>query len=132
MSDFIAHVQELFADLGPLSARRMFGGYGLYLDDVMVGVVMDDGLYLKADDATKAQFEAAGSAPFVYEAGAKRVTMSYWSAPEAALDSPQAMLPWARLALQAALRKPEAPSRATERRGKGAAAKKAPPPGSRP
>ncbi|MFD0740474.1 hypothetical protein ACFQZQ_14410 [Lysobacter koreensis] len=38
--------------------------------------------------------------------------MSYWSAPEAALDSPQAMLPWARLALQAALRKPVPASKA--------------------
>ncbi len=130
MSDFIAHLQELFGDLGSVSARRMFGGYGLYLDNVMIGVVMDAGLYLKADDATRAQFEAAGSAPFVYDGGGKRVTMSYWSAPESALDSPQAMLPWARLALQAALRKPAKRSRATERRGKASAAKKTPAPGS--
>lgn len=107
--DFITYLQDLFAPLGELSARRMFGGYGLYLDEVMIGVVMDDGLYLKADDVTQAQFEAAGSAPFIYDSGGKRVTMSYWSAPEAAMDSPQAMLPWARLALEAALRKMATP-----------------------
>ena len=130
MSDFIEYVQDLLAGLGPVSARRMFGGYGLYQDEVMIGVVMDDGLYLKADDETKAQFEAAGSAPFVYEGGGKRVTMSYWSVPEAALDSPQAMLPWARLALQAALRKSGAPASATSRPGTVDAPKKEPPPGS--
>ncbi|MFD0740475.1 TfoX/Sxy family protein [Lysobacter koreensis] len=63
--DFITYLQDLFAPLGELSARRMFGGYGLYLDAVMIGVVMDDGLYLKVDAATRAQFQAAGSAPFV-------------------------------------------------------------------
>ena len=130
MSDFIEYVQDLLAGLGPVSARRMFGGYGLYHDEVMIGLVMDDGLYLKADDASKAQFEAAGSAPFVYEGGGKRVTMSYWSVPEAALDSPQAMLPWARLALQAALRKSAAPASAARHPGQAAAAKKEPPPGS--
>lgn len=130
MSDFIAYVQELFADFGAVSARRMFGGYGLYRDGVMIGVVMDDGLYLKADEATKARFEAAGSTPFVYDSGGKRVTMSYWSPPEAAMDSPQAMLPWARLALEAALRKPGALRRAAKRLDKPAPVKKAPPPAS--
>lgn len=109
--DFITYLEDLFAPLGELSARRMFGGYGLYLDALMIGVVMDDGLYLKVDETTRAQFQAAGSAPFVYDSGDKRITMSYWSAPEAALDSPQAMLPWARLALQAALRKPTPPAK---------------------
>ena len=45
----------------------MFGGYGLYLDGLMIGVVIDDGLYLKADEPTRAHFEAAGCAPFVYD-----------------------------------------------------------------
>ena len=106
--DFIAHLQDLFAPMGELSARRMFGGQGVYLDGLMIGVVMDDGLYLKADAQSAAQFEAAGSAPFVYDSGGKRVTMSYWSAPETAMDSPQAMQPWARRAVEAALRKGQA------------------------
>lgn len=72
MSDFIAYVQELFADFGAVSARRMFGGYGLYREGVRIGVVMDDGLYLRADEANKARFETAGSAPFVYDSDGKR------------------------------------------------------------
>ena len=64
--DFIAYLQELFADFGEVSARAMFGGYGLYHDGVLIGVVMDDGLYLKVDAETQALFEAEGCAPFVY------------------------------------------------------------------
>lgn len=114
-NDFIAYLQDLFADFGAVSARAMFGGHGLYHDGVMFAVVIDDGLYLKADAQTQALFEAQGCAPFVYTHTAKPLTMSYWSAPEAAMDSPQAMLPWARLAWAAALRKPESRARRKSR-----------------
>ena len=105
--DFIDWLQELFADFGPVSARAMFGGHGLYHDGVMFAVAIDDGLYLKVDGHTQAAFEAQGCAPYVYMQTEKPLTMSYWSAPAAAMDSPQAMLPWARLAHEAALRKPK-------------------------
>ena len=59
----------------------------------------------------QALFEAEGCAPYVYTQTEQPLTMSYWSAPVAALDSPQAMLPWARLAYAAALRKPRGRTR---------------------
>jgi DNA transformation protein len=105
-NDFIAYLQELFADFGAVTVRAMFGGHGLYHDGVMFAVAFEDGLYLKVDNQTRALFEAEGCAPFVYAQTDKPLTMSYWSAPAAAMDSPQAMLPWARLAFEAALRKP--------------------------
>jgi DNA transformation protein len=48
------------------------------------------------------------------------VPMSYWSVPEAALDSAEAMQPWARLALEAAARAATAkPARGrTRKRGR--------------
>jgi DNA transformation protein len=104
--DFIAYLQELFADFGAVTSRAMFGGHGLYHDGVMFAVAFEEGLYLKVDSQTRALFEAEGCMPFVYTQTDKPLEMSYWSAPAAALDSPQAMLPWARLAFEAALRKP--------------------------
>ena len=106
--DFIDYLQELFAEFGGVTARAMFGGHGLYHDGVMFAVAIEDGLYLKVDSQTRALFEAEGCAPFVYTHTGKPLAMSYWSAPAAALDSPQAMLPWARLAFEAALRSPTA------------------------
>lgn len=102
---FLAHLHDLFAAFGPIATRAMFGGHGVYHDGAIIGIVIDEALYLKADDATRAAFAAAGSAAFVYEGQARPITMSYWSVPEAALESPQAMLPWARRAFEAALRK---------------------------
>lgn len=100
---FVGHCLELLAPLGRPRARRMFGGWGLYLDDVFVALVASDQLYLKVDARTQSAFEGAGCTPFVYHGQGKPVTMSYWTVPPEALDSPSLMTPWARLALQAAL-----------------------------
>jgi DNA transformation protein len=83
----------------------MFGGWGIYLDGLMFGLIAGDRLYLKVDAVSEPAWRAAGGAPFVYEAkGSKRVAMSYFSPPSDALDSPDQMQPWGRMALDAALR----------------------------
>ena len=105
---FIEFLRELLEPLGRVGMRRMFGGHGVYLDALFIAIVIDGRLYLKVDDETRGPFEAAGCAPFVYQGKDKPVEMSYWSAPEEALDSPEQMRPWARMAISAALRKPAA------------------------
>ena len=95
---------ELLAPLGRITARRMFGGTGLYADGLIVGLEVDGAIYLKTDDGTQSKFADAGCAPFVYEGKHKPITMRYWTVPDEALDSSEAMRPWAVLALEAARR----------------------------
>ncbi len=102
--DLVEHCLELLAPLGVVRARRMFGGHGFYVDDVFVALIAERRLFLKTDPLTRERFEGADCEPFVYGGQAKPVTMSYWTVPPQAMDSPQQMLPWARLALDAALR----------------------------
>ncbi len=104
LSEFVNHCLELLGSAGAARSRRMFGGHGIYVDDLFVGLIAFDRLYLKADASTRANFEAAGCKPFVYDGAGKSVTLSYFSAPEEAIESPRLMQPWARLALGAALR----------------------------
>jgi DNA transformation protein len=100
----VEHCLELLAPLGAARARRMFGGHGLYVDDLFIALIAFERLFLKTDAATRPAFEAAGCEPFVYEARGKPVAVSaYWSAPPEAMESPTSMSPWARLAMQAAL-----------------------------
>jgi DNA transformation protein and related proteins len=103
---FVDYCLELFRNVGPVSARRMFGGHGFYAGDVFFALVAADSLYLKVDDLTRADFTAAGSEPFVYDSKRRQqpVTMSYWSAPLDAMDDPAAMTPWAERAIAAARR----------------------------
>ncbi len=83
----------------------MFGGAGFYIGDHFVALLADDVLYLKADATAQPAFEAAGSQPFTYATRhGGRTVMAYWSAPEAAMESPAQMRPWAALALDSALR----------------------------
>ena len=108
---FVDYVLELFAPAGHASARRMFGGHGVYVDGRMCAIVFDGRLFLKVDAATRADFEGAGCAPFVYTGQQAPIEMSYWSVPEAALDSAEAMAPWLARARAAAGRKGKKPAR---------------------
>jgi DNA transformation protein len=105
MTGLLEHCLELLAAVGRPRSRRMFGGHGLYVDELFIALIAGDRLYLKADAETAARFEAAGSEAFCYEAKDKgRISLGYWSAPEEAMDSPEGMRPWAKLAIDAALR----------------------------
>jgi DNA transformation protein len=104
MSALVDHCLELLAPLGAVRARRMFGGHGLYLDDLFFALIALERLYLKVDDQTRGHFEAARCEPFVYAGKNKPITMGYWTVPADAMESPASMQPWARLAITAALR----------------------------
>ncbi|MBP7116707.1 MAG: TfoX/Sxy family protein, partial [Polaromonas sp.] len=60
-------------------------------------------LFLKASDETRTQYEAAGCQRFVYDMKGVPKSVNYYAAPDDAMESPDAMLPWARLALRCAL-----------------------------
>jgi DNA transformation protein len=94
--------------LGPIRARAMFGGWGLFLDDAMFGLIAGERLYFKVDAESQPRFAAAGAEAFTYLRQGKRIALSYWEAPlEASGGAPwttEALLPWAELGLEAAKR----------------------------
>jgi DNA transformation protein and related proteins len=98
---FVDHALDLLALLGPVQARPMFGGHGLYARGVMFGLLDDDELFLKTDAETRARFVEAGCRMWVYP---RLPETRYFRPPDDAHEDAEAMLPWARLALDAALR----------------------------
>ena len=102
--EFLEHLTDMLAPMGAVAARRMFGGAGLFREGLMFALIARDTLYLKVDDENRAAFEEAGMGPFTYEKKGKTSAMSYFEAPPDALDDPDALLPWARSAWEAALR----------------------------
>jgi DNA transformation protein len=103
-NEFTDYVVELMSGWATVSVRRMFGGYGLYREGLMFALVAEDELFFKTDMGNVTQFEQAGIRPFVYQNQARTVQMSYWSAPEASLESPDEMGNWCQSAYGAALR----------------------------
>lgn len=101
---FIAYLLEHLEPLGPVRARKMFGGYGLFLNDRMFGLVSKDAFYLKVDHRNRPDFEAAGSEPFSYERAGKPYSMSYFLVPPEVLEDTDTLCDWAKKAWEAALR----------------------------
>ena len=98
------NLQEVFVLFGPVQSRRMFGGYGIFHDGLMFGLVADEVLYLKADGNSSAEFEKRGLDQFEYEKKSKKIKMSYYMAPEEIYDDPEEARIWAGRAFDAALR----------------------------
>ena len=110
MSDALL-VQDLLercATLGtrdePVTARKMFGGHGLYAGRAMFAIVIDGVAFFKTDEENRADFESAGGQPFTYEHNGRTTVMSFWTLPESAWANPHRFLPWAASALHAARR----------------------------
>jgi len=104
-NEFVEHVVETMREFGAVTAKQMFGGWGLYQDGAFFAIIVGDALYLKVDDENRAEFEAAGLESFVYVTkDGDRIAMSYYQAPPEALESPAAMTDWARSGYAAALR----------------------------
>jgi DNA transformation protein len=142
-NDFAMYCCELLSGVGPCTAKRMFGGFGISTGGLTFALVADLGggeiLWLKADEGTRGLFEAQGCGRFTYEItrnGERAAhSLNYYSAPEEAMESPALMLPWARLAFDCALKaraaKPARKAKATVKTKaptKAKAKTKAPPP----
>ena len=106
-AEFSDYCCELLSGVGPCVARRMFGGWGISVDGMNIAVLADLGkgetLYLKVSDSSRDAFAREGCFAFQVEMRGKLMGMGYYSAPADAMESPALMLPWGRLALQAAL-----------------------------
>ena len=103
--EFLAFVQEALASIGEIRIRRMFGGAGVYADDLFFGIIDDDQLYLKVDAETQPLFEAEELALFTFAKKDGTVEkMRYFAAPEEVFEDDEVMQKWVGLALDAALR----------------------------
>src|SRR3546814_11396657 len=107
----VDHLIELLAPLGEPEAKRMFGVRGVYLDGLMVALVADGRVYLKADAENLPAFEAAGSLPFAFRSKQRTITSSSWPVPGEERASSQSLVPWLTGSLQASRRKARDPPR---------------------
>jgi DNA transformation protein len=116
-TDFIDYVTELLLPMGHIRCKRMFGGTGIYINDLFCAIVVADTLYFKGDALNEAEFRAEDCPQFTYLKEGVEFAMRYYQVPEQALDNSNEMLRWARLGLAAALRK-SAGTKSKERAGK--------------
>jgi DNA transformation protein len=123
-AQFLAYLLEQLEGVSGLRSRRMFGGIGLYADDVFFGLVDDDTLYFKTDDSNVAQFRERGMARFMPFPDRPETALGYHQVPVEVIEDPDTLVDWARrsvavaVAVRAAKRvhdKKKAPAKTTVR-----------------
>jgi DNA transformation protein len=99
-------VCDQLRDWAPVTARRLFGGWGIYNGPLMFGLIARDTIYFRVDGTNRPDYEIGGGAkPFVYEMpNGKAMEMAYFEVPAEILDDPEMLGQWAAKAQAAALR----------------------------
>lgn len=110
-SEYLNYIMECMASIRDLRVRGMFGGYGLYQNEIIFAIVVNDVLYLKSDAAIKREFSNRGLLPFTYTVGDGSVTMQYFAASPDIFEQPEVMQEWIQKALGAALRAKKPPNK---------------------
>jgi DNA transformation protein len=106
MSAFVDSLLDLLTPLGEVTARKMFGGYGIYKETLMFGLVSQNRFYIRTDEETKERFIDQGCDPFVFclDKAGNPVVSKYYEPPEMAFANAQRMKPWATMGWECALR----------------------------
>ena len=102
--EFVTYVVDMMHSIGPVHAKGMFGGHGIFLDGLMFALIADSTLYLKSDESIAQELNARGLEAFTYYKEGKAFTMSYHRAPDEVLEDPEEMYLWAKRAFAAALK----------------------------
>src|SRR5213082_2081905 len=102
-SEYLDYVHDQLSGLGGVSSRRMFGGAGLYCDEFFFALIDNDTLYLRVDDANRADFTTRGMGQFRPYADRPELSMSYYETPADVLEDPAQLVSWARRSVAAAM-----------------------------
>jgi DNA transformation protein and related proteins len=116
-SELLDHLVDQLMPLGEARGRPMFGGYGVYLDGLIIGLIALETFYLKVDDQNRPDFEAAGASPFSYDTknGVNTIT-AFWEVPADILDDSDRLRAWALKSLAVSRRASAKPTRSPKSR----------------
>jgi DNA transformation protein and related proteins len=103
VSGYLAYVLEQLEPVGRVRARGMFGGHGVYCDDLFFALIAHDMLHLKVDDSNRADFVARGKGPFLPFPEKPELVMQYYEVPADVVEDGEQLAVWARKAIAVAL-----------------------------
>jgi DNA transformation protein len=97
--DGLERIMADLTDLGEIASRPLFGGHGIYWNDVIFGIHFRGRLYFKVDEESKGEYLARRMGPF--RPNERQTLKSYYEVPPEILDDREALLSWAREAIRA-------------------------------
>jgi DNA transformation protein len=109
--DYLRWVLEQLAGAEGVSARRMFGAFGLYRNDVFFAILSGDTLFFKVSDASRADYETRGMARFRPYRDKPQLSMNYYEVPADVLEDADECVRWAMRAVAAGVAQKKPPKR---------------------
>jgi DNA transformation protein len=102
---YLTRISDALAPVGAIRIKAMFGGYGVYREDVIFGLIADEILYFKVGKENIEDYKSIGSEPFTYiKSEGKPYVMSYWKIPDSILNNPETLIDWAEKSIQISLK----------------------------
>ncbi|MET0988972.1 MAG: TfoX/Sxy family protein [Steroidobacteraceae bacterium] len=102
-SDFVTYVTTQLSRLGMVQTRPIFGGVGILVEHRLVGVILDDVLYLYTDEYSRPDYTAYGMGPLRPYPNAFDLTTDQYQCPDEIVRSPDKLQDWAQRALEASI-----------------------------
>jgi DNA transformation protein and related proteins len=102
-SDLASYVVEQLAFLGRISSRGIFGGVGIFLEERLLGIVMEDRLYLHTDKSNLDDYASRGMPQFKPYPNAFDLTTDHHQVPPDVVQDPEQLRAWSQRALTAAI-----------------------------
>jgi DNA transformation protein len=93
-------VVEQLGRILPVTARSMFGGVGIYAQELFFALIAEDRLYFKVDDKTRPGFERLGMEPF--RPFGEDNAMGYYEVPTDVVEDVTQLEAWTKKAINVA------------------------------
>lgn len=103
-NSYLEYVLERLGSVGIVTARKMFGGVGIYFETTFFALIDNDTLYFKVNGKNRREYEEEGMEPF-RPFGEDSYSMKYYSVPERVLEDDESLREWILKAVAAANRK---------------------------
>lgn len=99
---YLDRVIARLSQVAEVSYRRIFNGVGIYYQGVQFAIVINNHLYLRADEHSRRLFQQKGMIAFQPRA-AVGVESCFFQLPNEVIDQPSELKHWLRIAVEAAL-----------------------------
>lgn len=102
-SSLATYVTEQLSFLGRISNRSIFGGVGIFIDERLLGIVINDQLYLHTNESNLSEFVSRGMEQFKPYPNAFNLTTDHHRVPVEIIEEPELLKQWGERALRAAI-----------------------------
>ena len=99
MPSLITRLLEALAPLGEIEDRPHMGGWALYREGRMFGVVQGDCIWFRTDQSTRIDYQRFGSTPF--GVNPSQELGRFYEVPPSVREDDRQLVAWARKAVEA-------------------------------